>query len=125
MISSGLLEIPQTYQADLDSGVVPRDAKSPAYADVDLWFDAISPNERYLETYNGASMLVMGAAPVGVTECQNMQASVARADINALPIGTYICVLTNIKNTSVVRVNSINYASPGSIRLEFQTWHQP
>jgi hypothetical protein len=46
-------------------------------------------------------------------------------DINTLPMGTYICVVTNIQNTSIVRVNSIDYSSPGLVRLEFQTWHQP
>ena len=125
MIGSGLLEIPQTYQADLDSGVVPRDPKSPAYADVDLWFNAISERERYLEAYNGAAMLVMGSAPVGVTECQHMQASVARVDVLALAPGTYICFQTNIGNSSIVRVYSIDAWSPGTMRLEYQTWHQP
>ena len=125
VIASGLLEIPQTYMADLDSGAVPRDPKSPAYADVDLWFDAVSPNERYLEAYNGASMLLMGSAQVGFDQCRNLQASVARLDINTLPSGTYICVLTNIKNTSVVRINSIDYSSPGMLRLDYMTWHQP
>ena len=125
MIASGFLEIPQTYQADLDTGSVPRDPKSPAYADVDLWFDAASSNERYLEPYNGASMLVMGTTAIGFNECTNMQATVTRVDINVLPSGTYLCVSTNIKNTSVVRVNSIDYSSPGTLRLDFMTWHQP
>ena len=99
--------------------------KSPAYADVDLWFDAITDNERYLESYNGASMQVMGPAPVGLAECQNAQGWVARADVNTLPAGTYICFRTNIQNNSVVRVHSIDPWSPGMMRLEFQTWHQP
>jgi hypothetical protein len=125
MIATGTMEIPQTYMADLDTGIVPRDAKNPAFADVDLWFDAVGPNERYLEPYNGASMMVMGMTPAGFIECKNIQAAVARVDINALPAGTYICISTNIKNTAVMRVAGINYASPGSIRLDFMTWHQP
>jgi hypothetical protein len=125
MIASGTLVIPQTYMADLDTGIVPRDPKNPAFADVDLWFDAVSSAERYLEPYNGASMVVMGSAQVGFNECRNPQATVARVDINNLPAGTYICVTTNIKNTSVIRVNSIDYSSPGKIRLDFMTWHQP
>ena len=111
--------------ADLDTGIVPRDSKNPAFADVDLWFDAVSPTERYLEPYNGASMMVAGPSAVGYNECRNMQAAVARVDINSLPGGTYICVSTNIKNISVVRVNGIDYSSPGKIRLDFMTWHQP
>jgi hypothetical protein len=125
LIASGTIDIPQTYLADLDTGIVPRDPKNPAYADVDLWFDAVSSKERYMEPYNGASMFVMGLAAVGINECKNTQASVARVDINNLASGTYICVFTNIKNISVVRVNAINYSSPGMIRLDFMTWHQP
>jgi hypothetical protein len=124
-ISSGTIDIPQTYMADLDAGVVPQSSKSPALADVDLWFEAVTSTERYLEPYNGATMFVAGPSPVGYNECRNMQASVTRADINKLPSGTYICVITNINNVSVVRVNTINYSSPGRIRLDFITWHQP
>jgi hypothetical protein len=125
VIASGTLEIPRTYQVDLDAGAIPTDPKSPAYADVDLWFDAVTPSERYLEPYGGGSMLVMGAGEVGLDTCRGVQASVARVDINALPAGTYLCVTTNIGNTSIVRVNSIDYSSPGKLRLDFITWHQP
>jgi len=125
VIASGTLDIPQTYFADLDTGIVPSDPKNPAYADVDLWFDAVSNTERYLEPSNGASMMVMGATEVGFNECRSIQAAVGRVDINSLPRGTYLCVSTNIKNTSVVRVNSIDYPSAGTLRLDFMTWHQP
>jgi hypothetical protein len=125
MISSGTIDIPQTYMADLDAGIVPHESKNPAMADVDLWFDAASSTDRYLEPYNGASMMVLGTSVVGYNECKGMQAVVARVDINSLPRGTYICVLTNIKNISVVRVNSIDYSAPGMIRLDYMTWHQP
>ena len=125
MISTGTIDIPQTYMADLDAGIVPHDSKNPAMADVDLWFDAGSSTDRYLEPYNGASMMVAGTSAVGYNECKGMQAVVARADINSLARGTYICVLTNIKNISVVRVNSINNSAPGTIRLDYMTWHQP
>jgi hypothetical protein len=125
MISTGTIDIPQTYMADLDAGIVPHESKNPAMADVDLWFDAASSTDRYLEPYNGASMMVLGTSAVGYNECKGMQAVVARVDINSLARGTYICVLTNIKNISVVRVNSIDYSSPGMIRLDYMTWHQP
>jgi hypothetical protein len=125
MIASGTIDIPQTYMADLDTGIVPRDPKNPALADVDLWFEAVSSRERYLEPYNGASMVVAGLTEVGYNECRSKQAAVSRVDINNLPAGIYICVITNINNVSVVRVNSINLSAPGSIRLDFKTWHQP
>jgi hypothetical protein len=125
MISSGTIDIPQTYMADLDAGIVPHESKNPAMADVDLWFDAASSTDRYLEPYNGASMMVLGTSAVGYNECKGMQAVVARVDINSLTRGTYICVLTNIRNISVVRVNSIDYSAPGTIRLDYMTWHQP
>jgi len=101
------------------------DANSDPDADVDLWFDAVSNTERYLEPSNVASMMVMGATEVGFNECRSIQAAVGRVDINSLPRGTYLCVSTNIKNTSVVRVNSIDHPSAGTLRLDFMTWHQP
>jgi hypothetical protein len=46
----------------------------------------------------------------------------ARLDIRNLPSGTYICVTTNAKNSPVIQINSINYASKGVIRIDFTTW---
>jgi hypothetical protein len=122
ILSSGTIDIPQTYLADLDTGVIPKNPKDSLYNAVDLWFEAITPQERYLEPYNGATWTVVGPNQISYQDCLSMTPSPARMDIRNLPSGTYICVVTNIKNISIIRINSINYASKGSIRLDFTTW---
>jgi hypothetical protein len=124
IISSGTIDIPQTYTADLDTGIVPKSSKDSVYNEVDLWFEAVTPQERYLEPYNGASWTVVGPNPVNVYDCLGMNPSPARMDIRNLPSGTYICLTTNIKNMSVVRINSINYGYKGVIRLDYTTWQR-
>ena len=125
LIASGTIAIPQTYMADLDTGIVPAGQKDSAYANVDLWFEAVTPKERYLEPYNGASWAVVGPNAVGYDQCKEMPPTSQRANINDLPSGTYICVTTNEKNTSVVRINNINSAYVGKITIDFMTWRQP
>lgn len=122
ILSSGTIDIPQTYMADLDTGAIPKSTKDSLYNEVDLWFEAAAPQERYLETYNGASWAVMGLNPLNYVDCVNMVPTTARMDIRNLPSGTYICMITNSKNISIIRVNSINYGSKGVIRLDFTTW---
>lgn len=122
IISSGTIDIPQTYMADLDTGAIPQNPKDSLYNDVDLWFEAVTPQERYLETYNGATWSVMSTNPINYQNCLGMTPSQARVDIRNLPNGTYICVITNIKNVSIIRINSINYGNKGVIRLDFTTW---
>ena len=125
LVASGSVAIPQTYQVDLDTGIVPTGAKDSAYNNVDLWFEVISSKERYLEPYNGASWAVMGPAAVGYDQCKGAPPTTQRANINDLPSGTYICVTTNVKNISVVRINNINTAYVGKITIDFMTWNQP
>jgi len=122
MISSGTIDIPQTYLADMDTGAIPMNPKDSLYNEVDLWFEAVTPQERYLETYNGATWSILGPNAVNYQDCVNMAPSASRMDIRNLPSGTYICLFTNIKNISIMRINSINYEYKGVIRLDFTTW---
>jgi len=125
LIASGSIAIPQTYMADLDTGIVPAGQKDSAYANVDLWFEAVTSKERYLEPYNGASWAVVGPSAVEYDQCKGMPPTTQRMNINELPGGTYICVTTNVNNISIVRINKINTAYVGKIYIDFMTWHQP
>lgn len=122
VIASGTLDIPQTYSADLDTGVIPRDYNNPAYAGVDVWFEAVSSVEKYLEPFNGAQWAVAGLNPVGYNECSIALVSTTRININDLPLGTYICVSTNSQNVAVIRIDGVVNANPGTIRIAFMTW---
>jgi hypothetical protein len=125
LIASGTITIPQTYQADLDTGIVPTGQKDSAYGNEDLRFEAMTSKDRYLEPINGASWAIVGSTAVGYDQCKDMPPTTQRAYLNDLPSGTYICVTTNVKNTSVVRINHINAAYVGKITIDFMTWQQP
>lgn len=125
ILSYGELGIPQTYMADLDAGVVPTDAKDSAFGNVDLWFEAVSNEDRFLETYNGALWAVIGPSEVGYDECKAAAPTSQRVHINDLAIGTYICVQTNAGNISIVRILGVDYSGVGTVKISFTTWHQP
>jgi len=125
VISYGELDIPQTYMADLDFGIVPTDPKDSAYGGVDLWFEAVSNEDRFLETYNGAVWAVIGPSEVGYDECKAAAPTSQRVNLNELAVGTYICVQTNAGNISVVRINGVDYSWVGTVKISFTTWHQP
>lgn len=125
VLSQGTIDIPQTYMADLDTGIVPTGYKDSASGNVDLWFESVGPQDRFLESYNGASWAVVGTSAVSYDQCKTIPPTAQRVDIKTLPVGTYICVTTNIGNISIVRINAINTAYVGSIRIDYTTWHQP
>lgn len=114
--STGPLEIPQTWTADLDEGVV------GAGSDADIWFEAVTATERYVTPQNGASVAVVGISSVGRDGCAAAPLSTARIDIDDLPVGTYVCVQTNLGRYSQFRVNAPMGPSPGTLVLGYTTW---
>jgi hypothetical protein len=110
---------------DLDTGVMPTDPKDSHWGSVDVWFEAVSTTERYFDAYNGATWAIVGPSAVDYAQCRALNPTEQRVDINTVGAGTYICVQTNAGNTSIVRINSIDYSPVGSLRIDFTTWQQP
>ncbi len=114
--STGPLDIPQTWTADLDEGVV------GAGAAADIWFEADTAVERFVTPRNGATIAKVGTTSVGLSGCMAASLSNSRIHINDLPEGTYVCVRTNQGRYSQFRVNAPVGPSPGLLTIGYTTW---
>lgn len=115
-LSTGPLEIRQTFVADLDEGRVGgRDG-------ADLWFNAVSATERYLTPLNGARLAVMGRRAPTVAQCLQAELSSDSLPIEGVSEGDYVCVRTDVGRPAVFRVNAPIGESPGLLRIGYTTW---
>jgi serine/threonine protein kinase len=114
--STGSLDIPQTWTADLDEGVV------GAGANADIWFEADTAVDRFVTPKNGAGIAMVGPTSVGRDGCAAAPLASTRIDINNLPEGTYLCVRTNLGRYSQFRVNAPVNPSPGTLTIGYTTW---
>jgi hypothetical protein len=71
VIVSGIFDLPLTYIAGLDTGMVRKNPKDSVYNNVDLWFEAVTLQEKYLELYNSASLAVVGPNTIGFNDCKD------------------------------------------------------
>ncbi len=111
--SSGLLDIPSSYQFDLDSGVV---GGGPS---ADLWYHNIGGGTRYLEVENGAKHARGDGSNRQYPGCYNATYSSAPLPFAALAPGTYVCVKTSEGRISQFRVNSFNGLT---MKIGYTTW---
>lgn len=113
---AGVLEIPQTWQADFDSGQVGEGT-------ADIWFHAITETERYIEPRNGA-LIGLFAATGGMSEanCISTPKSGNRIPISATSRGTRICYVTSDGRNGFFRLRQDVGASPGTLDVRFRTW---
>ena len=122
ILSKGSLEIPLTWIADLDKGVL---LNSDQLAAGDIWFESTKSSEIYLSSFNNMSELALiGTDPPGFSGCRSANYSLYA---NGIPIkdmteGTYICVHTNDLHYSQVRIEALDGTSPGTLSISFTTW---
>ena len=114
--AAGQLDIPQTFTADLDEGVVGDSATA------DIWFQAVSAEERYIAPRNDARLALGGPAALGRDGCATAPLAPDRIPIQDLAVGTHVCVLTDEGRLSEFRVLAPVGPSPGLLRIEFTTW---
>jgi hypothetical protein len=119
----GTLTIPQTYIADLDAGEVVNDP----YGLADVWFEAISPTERYL-TSMGAMLAVYGTNAPGLAGCKAGALTNARIPMSALAPDLYLCARTDENRIVELRVVQLPGAyEPGfipTLTLAFTTFNK-
>lgn len=115
--STGPLEIPQTYTADLDNGTV--GGAGPNY---DIWFQAVTAAELYLAPANGAALGIGNRSNRGYAGCSTADYTANRVALNQMPVGSYICVRTSQGRVSQFRVNNISGGSPKTLSLGYTTW---
>jgi hypothetical protein len=114
--ATGALDIPQTYEADLDNGTI-------GSSGADIWFEAVSATSRYVTPRNGAKIVKVGTGGISRDICASASVSSSKININNLPSGTYVCVRTNEGRVSGFRVNATVGASPGTLKIGFTTWN--
>lgn len=113
--SQGNLSIPQTFTANLDTGVVGGGGG-------DIWFEARTATQRFVTPRNGAEIAKFGATAPGRGDCTSAPLSENSININNLPQGTYVCVLTNAGRYGRFRVTAPVGPSPGTLKISYTTW---
>ncbi|MFQ5437761.1 MAG: hypothetical protein ACE5DK_02910 [Paracoccaceae bacterium] len=113
--STGPLVLKQTYSANFDNGTISTPGS-------DLWFQAVNPTHRYLKPRNGAKMAVGNRSNRGYYGCASAHYSAHRVNINALPVGSYVCMKTNAGRISQFRVNAIWGGAVKKMKLGYTTW---
>jgi hypothetical protein len=118
--SQGRLDIQQTYQADLDDGVISRmgEPLGPPY---DLWYEAVNPQLRYLVPVNGALLAI------GSSGCASVELSNPRIDMSKLRKGTVLCLQTNEGRYSEITIEDLYAPNPNqpdvlTQAIEYKTW---
>jgi hypothetical protein len=110
--STALLDVPQTYEADLDTGVV-------GSAGADFWFEAQTAILRYITPVNGARIAVGDGSNRGFAGCSVAAFSPNRVSIGAVPPGTYVCMRTNEGRIAQFRVNGFVGTT---LKIGYTTW---
>jgi hypothetical protein len=114
--STGLLNIAQSWAADLDEG------KLGGGSEADIWFQAETATERYLTPLNGAKVAVAGNSSVGRNGCAATSLAASRIPMSTLAVGTYVCVLTSEGRYAQFRINAPVRPSPGTLKIGYTTW---
>jgi hypothetical protein len=114
--STKLLEIPQTWTADLDRGSVGAGNAS------DIWFQAETSDLLYITPRNGARLAVGDRSNRGYSGCADARFTRNRVSLRDIPEGSYICVRTNEGRISQFRVNEITAGSPKTLKIGYTTW---
>ena len=110
----GDLDIDQTYFVDLDTGSVG--------ASGDLWFQAVSPVEKYLAPIGGARFKRMGGSLPSFGDCEGASLSTAKIPLGDVSVGDFLCYETNQGNLGVLEIEGITPGSPQTLQIDFKTW---
>jgi hypothetical protein len=111
-LSTGPIELMQTYTANLDNGNV-------GGAGTDIWYEAETAVEKYITPQNGASIAVGDGSNRGYEGCFEESFSTTRVPLADIPPGTYVCVKTNQGRISQFRVNGFVGTT---MKLGYTTW---
>ncbi len=115
--STGSISLKQTWMMDLDNGT---SASGPGN---DIWFRAVTADLRYLEPQNGAKIALAGTGGASLQSCKSLTTyTTGQIPLHLLPVGMYVCVITDEGRYSSFRVNSAPGPSPGTMEIGYTTW---
>jgi len=113
---TALLNVPQTWRADLDSGSIDSGT-------FDFWFHAVTATNRFLEPMNGARFgIYPGGSGISKQDCVDTPKSTNNIPVRNLSEGTYVCYRTSDGRHGVFRMNARIGRSPGTMEIGFTTW---
>ncbi len=118
IISSGNLDIPQTWTVDLDKGEL------GAKADTDIWFEADTATLRYITPRNGAKLAVLEESMPDLESCKAAFFTGDRISVRDVSVGTWLCIKTNQGRYSRIRINAPVGPSPGTLNISYTTWEK-
>ena len=110
--STGPINLPQTFSANLDNGNV-------GSAGADIWYEAVTAVNKFVTPRNGAKLSISGPSNRGYAGCSTASYSNNKISVWAIPVGTYICVKTNQGRYSEFRLNGYTGTT---MNLGYTTW---
>lgn len=113
--AAGVLQIPQTYLADLDRGVVDQPG-------ADIWFEAATATLLYLTPRNGAALAVGDLSPRGLADCQAARYDSNKVALTALPPGSFVCVRTSEGRFAGIGITALLPGAVRTLSISYLTW---
>lgn len=111
--STGPIDLPQTFLANLDNGNVAGGAGA------DIWYQAVTAVEKYITPRNGALLALGDGSNRGYDGCAAESFSNDSVALEDAPPGTYVCAKTNQGRISQFRVNGFTGTT---MHLGYTTW---
>jgi hypothetical protein len=109
---TGKIKINNSFTLDLDTG------NSPGGGGTDIWLNAVSADERYLDPENGASLKEMSGTP-DYNACEDASLSSSPVNFNEFGSGSWFCYQTDDDRYGRFEVEGVDGSS---ITIDFRTW---
>ena len=120
ILVSGSLEIPSTYDADLDAGAIPA---AENFADGDIWNESVSESVDLLSVVNTTRFAVMGTTAPGYAGCAAASYAVDSYALIGATVGTYFCVKTGLNHYAQVKLTKAAVIADHNIEIDYVTWN--
>lgn len=122
MLRRSTLNIPQTFGWNLDDGTIWGRGQSSGY--FDFWYEAVTPDLRYLVPLRGATLAATGNRALGYAGCRSSSLSSKKIDFRNLRNGTFVCAHTAQGRYAEFSIDNLRLETDGTLTLliSFITW---
>ena len=111
---------PDNLLADLDNGTfVPWGVTSGG----DLYYNRVGPNEKYFQPMENTLLAIAGPGEPDYSICNSLLVALGtKINLNDLAVGSYLCVYTDEKRISILRITTLDNSSKGMTEFIYTTW---